>query len=230
MTLSLRFLFVCLLAFSVPLNAYSSTIIHKYLDKLEPLFANKTILSRGEVCEILAAHEIGSKFHDIDVLTQVRYSRASDTRRLLGELDLVVLERGSSQIIGVGEVKCSRDLKRASVRANTQLGRIRDSVKKILHALAEASYRNFRWETATVAEVEVVSGYSFFHLTPSIPESTKLNFSPSINFFKVSQKASDASLQGFTELELTLPEIDELVAKLAIRLRSNGARQVRVTF
>lgn len=114
----------CLSAFcSIELLANSK--VNALFEKLKTI--PEDYKNFGTICERVAAIELAAQFPQTayEILVGVEYSNRS---RVIGELDVVVLERSTEEAVLIGEVKCSVNLSRALAKANSQLKRFRETI------------------------------------------------------------------------------------------------------
>lgn len=109
--LLVSFLFVCSFSFAADIEPYFEALKNSGAN-FEP---------DGTVCEQVARVEIEKEFGaSYDVTTGIEYSLGDDT---LGELDVVVFEKGTHKVVLVAEVKCWRNLQQAMDKLKAQRDR-----------------------------------------------------------------------------------------------------------
>ncbi len=86
----------------------------------------------GTVCEQVARLELYKTFpaKDFEIINGIEYG---DTKRTIGELDVVIFKKTTKKAVFVGEVKCWRDLQGALKKAHAQRNRFIASLSKEIY-------------------------------------------------------------------------------------------------
>ncbi|NUN05976.1 MAG: hypothetical protein HUU57_09455 [Bdellovibrio sp.] len=135
----------------------------------------------GSICEEVARIEVAREFPapQYDVLVGIAYS---DGSRVVGELDLVIVDNNLQKVIQVGEVKCWKDVRGGLTKAQEQ----RSRYLKFKNANKVVNY-------VSTSTKETYSPEFFAHVK---------------EFFSMAQKGS--TNQGFDrELTYTLKEMHD---------------------
>ena len=144
----------------------------------------------GTILEEFAKYKLQEKFSP-DRYLVTRSVSYYGSERMLGELDTVIIDRTSKKVVLIGECKLTKNFTRAKQKAQKQLDRIRNTIKKKLLYKLEPSK---------------VGG---FQLTPS-------SFTGKIEYWIIGCR--DATKHGFDyEVDLGRDEAD-IIQKYLLRL------------
>ena len=137
----------------------------------------------GKKCEWLAQKKIAKRYpkKKFKLFKNVTYRSYSN----VGELDIVVINKKTSKVIYIAEVKCWKNLVKASKAADKQLNRFKDVIKKTL----TASEHFFLKEKVSLSQLKISQFYG------------------QIVYQKICQKSPDAKLLGFNSLSLSREDI-----------------------
>jgi len=96
----------------------------------------------GTVCEEVARLRLYKEFPSslYHITTGIEYGTPT---RVIGELDVIIFRKSDKEAILIGEVKCWKNLKSARKKANIQLTRFINTIKKNTPLLfRDATYKN----------------------------------------------------------------------------------------
>ena len=175
--------------------AFSDTAVDRYSELLKDR-VGRGLSGIGELCEEVAAYNVERDYppESFKIYRNLEYSLSLYN----GELDIVVLDLTSRKVILVAEVKCQRDIKKASNKANRQLNRFQ---------IAMNLYKRMKEENE---DLDVTLKTSFTMEDNSLKMDS---FVDSPKMIKICQRAPSAFSYNFQPLSLNRLQLFKLLAK-----------------
>lgn len=155
----------------------------------------RNLVDVGAICEEVAQLDMKRKYPEDQyrVLTSISYSDLDGT---VGELDLIIFEKASDQVVVVGEVKCWQNMEAGLRKARDQRARFQRHVNS-------SKVITFKWLP-----------------DPSAYRLTKKQFNKVNNFITVAQRGARSA--GYDiELEHSLADLMELRSRI-MQCQSQG--------
>ena len=168
-----------------PFNAFSS------ISRLQKVLKKQNNLNIGNLCEQIAFKNFKTKYPEdkYKVFKNIKYQYQNQN----GELDLIVFSRILKRVILIGEVKCSKDIKKAAIKANMQLLKFKRVVAKS------------RNNTHSKIIFTTINNY------PAILKDS--DFRIGIEYIKLYPFTVRNKKYGFESLSMTYTDIQELFLK-----------------
>jgi hypothetical protein len=152
-------------------------------------------VNSGTVCEYVARLELKADYPEGRYEIEIGVSYLSQNQ-VIGELDVLIREKGTGRVPVVGEVKCWRDLRAGLRKATEQEARFRETI-----------------ELGRQHPESAVSFTQFFGSKERPMFLEQRAFTPSFDYISLGQKGARAV--GYDrELEMTLEELMELRKRL----------------
>lgn len=106
----------------------------------------------GTICEEVARLKIAQQYQSpqYTVVTGIAYG---DNRRTIGELDVIVFENKSKNVVRVGEVKCWKDMSAGLKKAREQRKRFLTAIKQMDNLHFESTADQTRYDQSQFVSI-----------------------------------------------------------------------------
>ena len=216
------------LLFSGNLFASSEKILF-YYDILKEM-PKSDVVDKGKVCEKIAMLQIASEYSDekFEIIPNIVYGFGNV---VLGELDLLVVDKKDRKVVKVLEIKCQKNLRKSSKKAKVQLERIKsfisDHHEDVYLDVSESIYyvdSDEEIETDEILEVtieaELESDQVDFYIQISMKDEVLDSygsikaFDEKTKYVAMSPVRDSGQRYGFEPLTLTMSEVEILTDML----------------